>query len=328
MKHISILVTNKALIAAIGNTRYMFSSVNDFLKEAGIPPLFDVQLVGLSKEVELDNGIYTIQLDTTIYELGKTDLILIPPVSGDVCESIALNKDFIPWIKQQYQNGAQVASLCVGAFLLAETGLLDDRWCSTHWKSINEFRETYPKVRLVNQVITDDRGLYTSGGANSYWNLLIYLVGKFSNHEIAIRTSKYFEVDMDRESQSPYAAFEGSRFHNDDAIHKVQEYVERHYQDQLNLEMLADIANLGHRTFQRRFKNATHHTVIVYIQKIRVEAAKKFLEQETLTVSEIMYEVGYTDPEAFRKIFKRETDLSPMQYRTKYQERKVTPLPA
>ena len=319
MKHISILVIKKSLIAAIGNAHYMFKSVNDFLEEGGAKPMFHVQLVGLSGEVKLYDGIYTIQSDTTIHELSNTDLILIPPVRGDLFESVDINKEFIPWIRQRYEDGAQVASLCVGAFLLAETGLLDYKWCSTHWKAVNEFRFQYPKVRLVNKVITDDKGLYTSGGANSYWNLLIYLVGKFSNHEIAIKTSKYFEVDMDRVDQASYAVFEGSRLHDDEAIHRVQDYIERHYQDRLNLEELADIAQLGRRTFQRRFKRAAHYTVNTYIQKIRVEAAKKFLEYDGLTVSEIIYEVGYTDFEAFRKIFKRETGLSPLQYRSKYQ---------
>ncbi|MCX2680009.1 helix-turn-helix domain-containing protein [Galbibacter sp. EGI 63066] len=321
MKHISILVTNNSLIAAIGNTKYMFSQVNDFLEESGTPQMFNVQLVGLTNEVKLNDGVYTIQSDITIDELETTDLIIIPPVSGDMREGIDINRNFIPWIKHQYQLGAQVASLCVGAFLLAETGLLDNRRCSTHWKTINEFRLYYPKVQLVDKVVTDDKGLYTSGGANSYWNLLIYLVGKFSNHEIAVQTGKYFEVDIDREDQGSYTTFEGSRFHNEDAIHKVQEYIERHYQDKLSLEKLADVAQLGQRTFQRRFKKATNHTVITYIQKMRAEAAKKLLEQNTLTISEITAEVGYYDPEAFRKIFKRETGLSPMQYRAKYQER-------
>lgn len=323
MKHISILVINESLIAAIGNAHYMFKSVNDFLEESGAKPMFDVQLVGISREVELLEGSYTIQTDTTIHNLNKTDLILIPPVSGDLAENVEMNRQFIPWIKNRYDEGAQVASLCVGAFLLAETGLLDHKWCSTHWKAVNDFRFKYPKVRLVNKVITDDKGLYTSGGANSYWNLLIYLVGKFSNHEIAIKTSKYFEVDLDRVDQSSYAIFEGSRLHDDEAIHRVQDYIERHYQDRLSIEDLAEVAQLGQRTFQRRFKSATHHTANTYIQKIRAEAAKKFLEYDALTVSEIIYEVGYTDFEAFRKVFKRETGLSPIKYRAKYQERQT-----
>lgn len=319
MKHISILITNNSLVAAIGNARFMFTIVNRFLVDRGTPPMFNVQLVGLSDEMELDGGVYTIRSDTTIYELKKTDLILIPPVSGAIRESVDSNRAFLPWIKEQYHSGAEVASLCVGAFLLAETGLLDNRWCSTHWKAINEFRSYYPNVRLVNKVITDDKGLYTSGGANSYWNLLIYLVSKLSNREIAIRIGKYFEVDIDREDQSPYSVFEGSRYHNDEAVHKIQDYIERHYQDQLNLEKLADMALMAQRTFQRRFKKATTHTVITYIQKRRVEAARKLLEQDALAISEVMYEVGYTNPEAFRKIFKREASLSPIQYRNKYQ---------
>lgn len=319
MKHVSVLVTQDSIIAAIGNTHYMFGKVNDFLKERGQPPFFNVQLVGLLSEVKLNDGMYTVQTDTTIRELEKTDLILIPPSIGGIQSNAENNRKFLPWIRGQYQRGAEVGSLCVGAFLLAETGLLDGRWCSTHWKTANQFRSYYPKVKLVDQkIITDDQGLYTSGGANSYWNLLIYLVRKFTSHEIAVQVSKYFEIDIDRDNQGLYSSFEGSRFHLDEPIHRIQNYLDRNFHEHLNLQELSALAMLSHRTFQRRFKKATHHTVFSYLQKIRVEAAKRLLEQNSLTVSEIMYEVGYQDPEAFRKIFRRETSLSPQQYRAKY----------
>lgn len=319
MKHISILITHQSLIAAIGNVKHMFSMVNEFLMESGANPMFKVELIGLSQQMSLGNRSFIIQADAIIQELNRTDLIIIPPVSGDILSSIEQNKPYIPWIRQQYKKGAEVASLCVGAFLLAETGLLDDKYCSTHWKTVNDFKVRYPKVRLVDhKILTDEKGIYTSGGANSYWNLLVHLVGKLTDHEIAARTSKYFEVDLDRDNQGAYSMFEGCRFHSDEPIQKVQNYLERHYNELLSLDALAGMAGYSVRTFQRRFKKATHCTVVAYLQKLRVEAAKQMLVQAVLTVNEIMYEVGYYDSDAFRKVFKKETGLTPSGYRKKF----------
>src|SRR5690554_2348076 len=184
----------------------------------------------------------------------------------------------------------------------------------------NKFRADYPDVYVTDQkIITENKGIYTSGGANSYCKLLICLIKKFTNNEIAIQDGKYYEIDIDRNNQGIYTVFEGSRYHNDSSIHKAQDYIEHHYNENLSLEDLSKISNLGFRTFQRRFKKATQYTVVSYIQKIRVESAKRLLERESLPINDIMNEVGYNDAEAFRRIFKRETGIAPMQYRTKYQ---------
>src|SRR5690606_4389313 len=176
-----------------------------FLRESGKEPLFKVTLVGPDKEVHLDEGIYTVRVDKEFQEVEKTDLLIIPPMGGSMQHSIDLNKDYLPWIKEQYALGAEIASLCVGAFLLAETGLLDGKECSTHWKTANEFRSKYPQINLVDEkIITDYKGIYTSGGANSYWNLLVYLVEKYVDRDLAIRTSKYFEVEINRNNQYPF----------------------------------------------------------------------------------------------------------------------------
>lgn len=157
----------------------------------------------------------------------------------------------------------------------------------------------------------------TSGGANSYWNLLIYLVQKYTNKEIAILAGKYFEVDIDRNNQGFYSIFEGCRYHNGSSVHKVQDYIEQHYHGNLTLKKLSEISRLGFRTVQRKFKKVTKYTVFTYIQKIRVESAKKLLEREK-SIDEVMNETGYKNSEAFRRIFKRETGLSPIQYKKRY----------
>lgn len=320
MKKISILVTHQALIAALGNTRYMFSMVNNFLKESGRDPLFDVKLVGIASEISLDGGLYTVQIDRVLDKNGEQpDLIIIPPMSGDMESGISLNRAYIPWLCQQYEAGAEIASLCVGAFLLAETGLLDGKECSTHWQTANEFRRRFPDIRLVDEkIITDYNGLYTSGGANSYWNLLIYLVEKYVDRDLAIRTSKYFEVEMNRNNQFPFMIFEGNKHHDDELVVNTQRYIEESYTDKITIESLAEMVNLSRRTFQRRFKKATHFNVTEYIQKVKVEAAKKLLESHRMPINEVMFEVGYNDPKAFRDVFKKMAGVTPLDYRKKY----------
>ena len=181
MKNIAILVPETAVIEAVADPRYMFTAVNEFIKSQGKPALFNVQLVGLTKEVKLADGIFSIHTDATLKNAKKPDLIIIPAISGNLEHAIKLNKDFIPWIVMQYKNGAEVASLCLGAFILASTGLLNGKTCSTHWLFANEFRSMFPEVDLVdNKIVTEQNGLYTSGGANSYWNLLLHLVEKYT----------------------------------------------------------------------------------------------------------------------------------------------------
>jgi transcriptional regulator GlxA family with amidase domain len=319
MKKISILVTNNALIAALGNARYMFKMVDKFLIESGREPLFNVSLVGLTKEIRLDDGLFAVQVDQELKDVEKTDLIIIPPMSGIMQNNVGQNRGYLDWIKSQYANGAEIASLCVGAFILAETGLLDGKDCSTHWQTANEFRKMYPKINLVDEkIITDYNGIYTSGGANSYWNLLVYLVEKHVDRDLAIRTSKYFEVEINRNNQFPFMIFEGNKLHNDKVITTSQNFIEKEYREKITLEMLAQKSNLSRRTFQRRFKKATHFNVSEYIQKVKVEAAKKYLETGTLTINEVMYEVGYNDPKAFRDTFKKMAGVTPIQYRRRY----------
>lgn len=319
MKHVTILITHQALIAAIGNASHLFYMVNTFLKESGKAPKFNVRLVGLQNEMKLNDGTFTIQADTTTSELEKTDLIIIPPMTGEMEKCIQLNEPYLPWINKQFKQGAEVASLCVGSFLLAETGLLNGAECSTHWQSSNEFRMRFPGVQLVDEkIITDHNGLYTSGGANSYWNLLIYLIEKYTDKEMAVRTSKYFEIERNRDSQSLFTIFEGCKLHDDDAVRAAQAHIEKCFGEKIILDQLADLVHVSRRTFQRRFRKATHFTVKEYIQRIRIEAAKKLLEENKFTINEIMYQSGYNDAKAFRYVFNKVSGVSPLTYRRKF----------
>lgn len=319
MKTVSILILETSVPAAIVDPRYMFSAVNEFYKSAGHQPFFKIQLVGLSKEVKLNDGLFTVHPDVLLKDVKKTDLIIIPAIGGDVKLAIKKNKDFLPWIVQQYKAGAEVASLCIGAFILASTGLLKGKECSTHWLFTNDFKEMFPDVKLVSdKTVTAQHGLYSSGGATSYWTLLLYLVEKYTSREMSIMASKFFLLDMGRNTQSPFVMFRGQKDHEDCEIVKAQEYIEKHYQAKLTVDELADKYGIGRRTFERRFKKATSNTVVEYMQRVKMEAAKTQLESGRKTVNEVMHDVGYTDTKAFRDVFKKVTGMSPVDYRAKY----------
>ena len=177
----------------------------------------------------------------------------------------------------------------------------------------------FPEVDLVDdRIITEEQGLYTSGGANSYWNLLLYLLEKNTNREIAIIASKVFAVEIDRKSQSPFIMFNGQKSHTDEPVKKAQEFIENNVSDRISVEALATRFAIGKRNFERRFKKATNNTPVEYMQRVKIEAAKKYLEISSKNINEVMYDVGYTDTKAFRTIFKRITGLSPIDYRNKY----------
>ena len=293
--------------------------VNSFLSNAGKPPLFSVQLVGLSKALSLNEGLYSLHPDLLLEDVTHTNLIIVPSMTGDMMSATHLNREFAIWIAQRYKEGAEVASLCVGAFLLAFSGILKGKQCTTHWAYANEFRHFYPSVRLLDEkVITDQQGLYSSGGNNAYWNLLLYLVEKYTDRQMAIHTAKYFVVDLDRTIQSPFVIFHGLKDHEDATVRKAQDYIEAHYQEKLHVETLADKFSITRRTFERRFKKATRHTVVEYIHRVKVEATKKQLEIGRKSVNEIMYSVGYVDIQAYRDVFKKVTGMTPLEYRNKY----------
>jgi transcriptional regulator GlxA family with amidase domain len=319
MKSISILVPESSVMQAICDPQYLFSAVNNFLMTAGKPALFDVKLVGASREVKLAEGHFSVHTDLLLEEVEHTDLVFIPALFGDMSAALAKNKALVPWIIKQHDQGAELASLCVGAFLLADTGLLDGKKCSTHWLHGNEFRRMFPEVELVDgRIVTEEGRIYSSGGANSYWNLLLHLVEKYTDRATAILAAKFFAIDIGRNSQSAFAIFQGQKTHGDEEIKQVQQHIEDNFTEKFTIDELADRVALGRRSFERRFKAATNNTVLEYIQRVKIEVAKRSLESGRKNVNEVMFDVGYGDAKAFRDVFKKVTGLTPIEYRGRY----------
>ena len=235
------------------------------------------------------------------------------------CRKLKGNKVLIDWIEKQYKEGAEVASVCTGAFMLAASGLLDGKDCSTHWSAAENFRKMFPKVNLqADKLITDENGIYTNGGAYSFLNLILYLVEKYYDRETAIYCSKVFQIEMDRHSQSEFIIFKGQRLHDDEVVKKAQLYIETKLDEKISVEHLSSKFSVGRRNFDRRFIKATGNTPVEYMQRVKVESAKKAFETSRKNINEVMYEVGYSDVKAFREVFRKVTGMSPIDYKSRY----------
>lgn len=325
MKHISILVPEgDCSLTHLDATQQIFTEVNVFLAAQDRDPLFEVELVGMHKEAQPKKRFYSVTPQRSLEEVKHTDLIIIPAIQGDLSTALSQNEPLLNWIRGHYKKGAEIASFCLGSFLLGATGLLDGRRCTTHWSMTARFKELFPEaILLPDKILTDEGGIYTSGGALSFQNLIVYLVEKYAGRDTAILVAKTFMIDIDRESQSPFIIFQGQKDHGDEPVGKVQSYIEKSFSERISIEELAAMAALSRRNFERRFRRATSNSVLEYLQRVRIESAKKQLETSGKNINEVMYEVGYSDLKAFRSVFKKLTGLSPVAYREKYNPRRM-----
>lgn len=323
MKHLTIIVpdgqSNLSTIACIVGTYEIFATANAYWKNAGKNDAFQVALAGVSEKAEVYDGLFSVKPQVHISAIAKTDLIIIPSLVRDYQEALQGNKLLVDWIAQQYKDGAEIASMCTGTFMLAAAGLLDGKNCATHWSAADTFRTLFPQVNLqADQLITDEHGIYTNGGAYSFLNLVIYLVEKYYDRQAAIYCSKIFQIEMDRQSQSAFAIFTGQKLHGDEMVQKAQAYIESKVDEKISVENLSSMFAIGRRNFDRRFIKATGNTPVEYAQRVKIESAKRALETSRKTINEVMYDVGYSDVKAFREVFRKITGMSPLEYRARY----------
>lgn len=320
MKHLTIIVPNgENNLSSIVGAYKIFTRANEYRKETGRKELFKIQLAGVSEAVEFYNGLFTVKPHTNILSITKTNLIIIPSLNHNYTNAVKGNELLINWIEKQYKDGAEIASICTGAFLLAASGLLDGKNCSTHWAAADNFRSMFPKVKLqTDKLITDENGIYTNGGAYSFLNLIIYLIEKYYDRQTAIFCSKVFQIEIDRNNQSAFTIFTGQKLHGDDMVQQAQAYIESKPHERISVEDLSLRFAVGRRSFDRRFIKATGNTPVEYSQRVKIESAKKAFETTRKTINEVMYEVGYSDVKAFREVFRKITGISPLEYRSKY----------
>jgi transcriptional regulator GlxA family with amidase domain len=320
MKKVIILVPlgNDTDISSITGSFQVLNWANEHWQKMGHRRVIELHLASLETELKLEFGFFSIH-PLHIEEIEKADLLIIPSIRQDYEDSIKKNKKLIAWIREQYKGGAEVASICTGAFLLAATGLLDGKNCSTHWDAADHLKRLFPNVHVHTDVLTTGgRGIYTNGGGYSFLNLVLFLVEKFFDRQTAILGSKMFQIDIDRTSQSPFAIFQVQKNHGDELVCKAQAYIEENLSEKISFEELASKLATSRRNFDRRFIKATGNTPVEYLQRVKVEVAKSALEKGRKTIFEVMSDVGYSDDKAFREVFKKITGISPWDYRAKY----------
>jgi transcriptional regulator GlxA family with amidase domain len=282
-------------------------------------PLFEVKIVTADGNPITAINDVTISPAASMNDIEDVDLVIIPS-QGFFFESVSTSHaNRVDWLKNQYKNGTDLASVCAGAFTLASTGLLDGKEATTHWGMARQFKKTFPKVNLrTDLMVTDQGNLFCGGGVTADLNLSLYLINKYCGREIALQSSRCTLVNLDQIAQLPFSVFNPEKNHNDSEILDIQEWIEVNYAQNVNLEELAEKMGLSLRQFNRRFKSATGETAIKYLQQIRVEKAKQELIDTKQTFDAISLNAGYENASFFRRIFKSNTGISPAQYRNKF----------
>lgn len=320
MKKIAVLLTKDYKLLSVAAILEVFETVNKFHKNDQLDTPFEVMIVASPELVGTTTEIFGYHL-MKLNEVETVDLILIPAFTTEnMRQSLSENAIHIPHLVKLYHQGARIATVCSGAFLLGASGLLKDKAATTHVDACKNFAAAFPDVRLqADKTVTQDGRLYTSGGATSSFHLLLHLIHEFCGDQMAIRTAKMFAIDMDRDSQSYFSTFQPSRNHKDDLVAFAQSKIESNYHDTATIEELIKDIPSSRRNIVRRFKQVTGITPIAYLQQTRIAAAKKLLERTAHQMNEVIYQSGYNDPKAFRKIFKKNVGMTPSQYREKFQ---------
>lgn len=255
----------------------------------------------------------------SIDDIAHSDIIVLSASGLDVQERIARNTALLPWLRGWHQKGAYIAAICSASAFLAEAGLLDGRPATSHWGLAEDLRQRYPKVDWQeDRFITESGRLLCSGGLYASIDLSLYLVEKCCGHEVALQCAKSLLVSMPRQLQAGYAVVPISRPHGDEAIRAAEDFMQKHFKSDLSTEEIAERAGIGARTFIRRFKAATGHLPGGYLQLLRIIAAKELLEQGAASIQQVSCAAGYQDVGFFRAIFKRQTGMTPAEYRHRF----------
>lgn len=282
-------------------------------------PRFSVTTASVDGEAVNCDGPIQIKPMAAINDIHQTDLIFIPTTGLSIDDVVERNEPVVPWLKHWRKRGAEIASVCSGVGLVAETGLLDGKRATTHWGLAERFREKYPRVKWMPELmVTEDHGLYCGGGVHAALDLSLYLVEKFCGHDVAMQSAKAFLIETPRAWQAGFAVVPLKTEHNDDAISNAQDWLHENFHRPFPLDAPARRVGMSLRNFVRRFKQATGDSPLIYLQKLRVAAAKRLLEIDHRTVQEISDAVGYQDVAFFRALFQRHTGVSPSAYRARF----------
>lgn len=284
---------------------------------------FNAEIVAAGAGVLSSATGVPIQARRSFKHIDATDVIIVPSVLVEGGEwRQGRYPELVKWLARMHVAGAQLCSACSGVLLLAETGLLDGKDATVHWMYAQTFRRNFPSVRLRLDralVAAGRRQEFLMSGASTSWHdLILYLIAQHAGPTAAQAVAKFFAFQWHGDGLSPYMVFEPVTDHGDAAIHKAQVWLSSHFSVASPIEQAARISGIPERSFKRRFKAATGHAPIDYVQRLRVEEAKRRLERTQAPVDEIGWKVGYEDPAFFRRLFKRITGVTAGAYRRKF----------
>ena len=286
-------------------------------------PLFDVRIVARTSEVFRCRSGAPVAPHCDLGTANDAELICIPNMTVPVGECPhGWFEEEVAWLKSRDQDGATVATVCSGALLLAEAGLLSGEDATAHWAYEDTFRKFYPDIRFCPERILTFAGeadrLVLAGGMSSWQDLALYLITRFLGPEHAVQASKFYVISDHTEGQLPYAAL-SQRIQTDDrAINQGQTWLRDNYADPEPVSRMQTISGLPSRSFSRRFRAATGFSANEYVQAVRAEEAKHLLESSTMPTEHVAIAVGYQDERAFRRVFRKRTGLSPSAYRKRF----------
>jgi len=282
-------------------------------------PRFHVRSASIGGKPVTTGAPYAVHPDESLQRIAHTDLVFVPSGGVDLDASLTRNKPVIRFLRRMHARGARIAAVCSGVALLAESGLLDGKPATSHWALAGLYRERFPAVDWrPDALVTESDGLYCGGGVHAALDLALYLVERLCDRETAVQCSKALLIDMPRASQAGFALLPLGRRHGDPVMARAEDWILRHCRETVRFETLARALGMSPRNFIRRFKQATGVSPLEYLQRLRVHAAKRFLEEDRIGVQEIAEEVGYEDAAFFRDLFKRHTGLSPAAYRRRF----------
>jgi len=320
MTNLALIVPLDYKLLSIAAILDVFETVNRIYAENHHELPLEITIVQSPEQIEKDCSSFHGYSVKSIVSDFTADIVLIPSfTTSNIQATISKNQMYIPWIQDQFRSGAEIASFCTGAFLFASTGILNGKSATTHVDVCGAFATSFPSVLVKpDQTVIADGKCFTSGGSTSTFQLLVLLVQKFCGNDIAVRIAKIFAIDLDRYTQSYFSTFRPNYTHNDDLVMRVQREIETNYYDINSIDDVIKDLPASRRNFVRRFKKVTGIPPIEYLQHIRIETAKRQLEQTNHSIAEIIFDTGYADPKSFRKIFHKFVGMKPMEYRDKF----------
>jgi transcriptional regulator GlxA family with amidase domain len=322
MAKMVFLAVEGCLSSSIGSLVDAFSIANRWhraLAGTSDTPPFETRIVSADGRPILANGNIAVHPDGAMTQVDQAEVILLPAFPQMIDPQAPNIKETLAWLRDRHARGITLAAMCTGAFLLAESGLLDGKSATTHWQFSKLFQRRFPKVRFrLNRILTEEDGLITTGASTAVFNLGLHLIRRFGSEELATLCSRAFLVDPHRATQAPYAVFHPAKNHGDGQILKAQEWMDLHYARRIVIDAIAKMVGISPRHFKRRFRKATGESPLAYLQHLRIEAAKKKLATSRARVNEITYLIGYEDSSTFRRLFKKQVGISPREYRDKF----------